>query len=134
MTQRKHNEHSGVTAKQVPSCVFSNDLVTLTVPLSQHTASVSTFEDTEHLRLICLVFCQQVAIRKHAGCSRSSSKKHGKSELHLLPRPKLKTRPTTFLWQPRRRHFTLANQISITNISHLSKKPIRFLHMCEITK
>ena len=38
------------------------------------------------------------------------------------------------LWQPRRWHFTLANQISITNISHFSKKTIRFLHKCEITK
>ena len=96
--------------------------VTLTVPLSQHTASVSTFENTEHLCLIFVVFFQQVAIRKHADCSRSSSKKHGKSELRLVPHPKLKTCPTTFLWQPRRRHFTLANQISITNISHFSKK------------
>ena len=57
----------------------------------QHTASVCTFEDMEHLRLILLLFCQQVAIRKHAGCSRSGSKKLGESELRLLPRPKLKT-------------------------------------------
>ena len=67
--------------------------MTSTVPLSQHTANISTFKNMEHLRLILLVFCQQVAIRKQAGCSRSNSKKNGKSELHLLPHPKLKTRP-----------------------------------------
>ena len=63
VTQPKHNEHRGFPAKHAPCKLrISNDLVTLTVPLSQHTASVSTFENTEHLRLILLVFCQQVAI------------------------------------------------------------------------
>ena len=57
----------------------------------QHTASICTFEDTKHLRLILLLFCQQVAIRKHAACSRSGSKNLGKSELRLLPHPKLKS-------------------------------------------
>ena len=92
VTQCIHNGHSSATAKQAPSSVLSNDLVTLTVPLLRNTASIFTFENTEHLRLILLVFCQQVAMRKHASCSRSSLKKNGKSELCLLPHPKLKTR------------------------------------------
>ena len=33
MTERKHNEHSGTTAKQVLRFVVSNDLIMLTVPL-----------------------------------------------------------------------------------------------------
>ena len=93
------------------------------------------FEDTEHLRLILLLFCQQVAIRKHAGCSRSGSKKLGKSELRLLPRPKLKTASVrrfcgnvvggTLLWPIR---------LVLHNFHTSSKKPIRFLNKCEIYK
>ena len=114
MTQCIHNGHSSVTAKQAPSSVLLNDLVTLTVPLLRNTASIFTFENTEHLRLILLVFCQQVAMRKHASCSRSSLKSMEKVSSTFFPAQNWKLVCTTFLWQPRRRHFTLANQISNT--------------------
>ena len=99
VTQCKHNEHSGVTAKHAPALCFR------TTSSRWHTASVSTFEDMEHFDLILLVFFQQVAIRKHAGCSHSTSKEHGKSELRLLPHPKLKTHPYNVCVAPYWQHF-----------------------------
>ena len=53
---------------------FSNNVDTVTGPLSQHTASTCTFEDTKSLHLI-LMFCQQEAIEKHTSFSHSGSKK-----------------------------------------------------------
>ena len=79
------SSRSGVTAKQAPSSVLSNGLITLTVPLSQHTASVCTFEN-----MVDTFSVLPTGGDKKAGCSHSSSKKHGKSELCLLSRSKLK--------------------------------------------
>ena len=53
---------------------LSNNLDTVTGPLSQHTASTCTFEDTKTLRSILLLFCQQVLIEKHTSCSQSGLK------------------------------------------------------------
>ena len=104
VTQCKHNEHSGVTAKHAPALCFR------TTSSRWHTASVSTFEDMEHFHLILLVFCQQVAIRKHAGRSHSTSKERGKSELRLLPHPKLKTHLQNVCVAPCWQHFGQSDQ------------------------
>ena len=62
---------------------------------------------------------QQVVIRRHTGCSRSSSEKVSST---FYPAKIWKRIRTTFLWQPRRWHFTLANQINITQFSHFSNQ------------
>ena len=74
--------------------ILLNNLDTATELLLQHTASAYTVEDTEHLCLSLLVFCQQVALEEHA----SGSYVPVRSELCLLPNPKCVC--AMFLWQP----------------------------------
>ena len=91
--QTQRTQCMAFTVKHAPSSVVLNNLVTamLTVPLSQHTASACTFEDTQHLHLILLLFCQLVVIRKHASLFTSSLKK-----LRLLPRQNMKNMSIRF--------------------------------------
>lgn len=67
--------------------VLLNNILTLTGPLLQHTASTCNFEDTEHLHSTLLLFCQQGTIEKHTIAVHVLVQKR---ELHLQPCLKLK--------------------------------------------
>ena len=75
-TQRYSNSMNTVVLQLSMCQTFTllNNFDTVTGPLSQHTASTCTFEDTKTLCSILLLFCQQVLIEKHNSCSHSGLK------------------------------------------------------------